>query len=170
MQEACRPTEVQGSDMAVGVQMRLGAPRAHCHQAQRYRVFAGGSHLVFESTQSASLPPQHESLSFAGQELLGGYFVVGAAFNSMRCSSTEASQVDVLAQHAEDRWGGYPTSAEHHADLLLLTLEHWIVCAAMTDIPFGEYFTVEQRFDVVAAPPAPDGTPCSQVRRCSTIP
>lgn len=40
----------------------------------------------------------------------------------------------------------------------------------MTDIPFGEYFTVESRWDVIAAPPAPDGTPCSRVRRCSHIP
>ena len=32
----------------------------------------------------------------------------------------------------------------------------------MTDIPFGEYFTVETRWDVVAAPE--QGGPCSRVR------
>ncbi|KAK9846399.1 hypothetical protein WJX81_003004 [Elliptochloris bilobata] len=74
------------------IKSRLGPPRAHCHQAQRYRVFAGGDHLVFESTQT------------------------------------------------------------------------------MTEIPFGEYFSVETRWDVVAAPPAPDGTPQSRVSSHVAIP
>lgn len=52
--------------------------------------------------------------------------------------------------------------------LLLLTMVDWIACAAMTDIPFGEYFTVEARWDIIAAPPAPDGTPCSRVRQLPT--
>lgn len=34
----------------------------------------------------------------------------------------------------------------------------------MTDIPFGEYFTVETRWDVVGMPPAPMGAPCSRAR------
>ena len=57
MRAAGGHAQMRGSDTARGGQMRLGAPRAHCHQAQRYRVFASGGHLVFESTQSASPAP-----------------------------------------------------------------------------------------------------------------
>jgi hypothetical protein len=67
--------------------MGISPATAHCHQTQRYRLFANGVHLVLESSQT------------------------------------------------------------------------------MNDIPFGDHFTVESRWDYSAQQPGPDGAPRTLVPR-----
>ena len=169
---------------AVKRTMGISPPFAHCHQTQRYRRALHSPHSCTPDDTQHAMPVPLLLWAFKKvprQVHVLPAFLLGEAHHDQGCSVEEISFVKVVAAvlhkslHPQTCHGvlGFPPWVTCHVGVESCTCDlcrvfeggqHVVFESSQTmnDIPFGDHFTVESRWDFSARAPRADGAAQTQ--------